>query len=437
MAGTFPFSRLDELFFHIDQPAEPFSLQLEVRVDGHFSSEKLRAAIAAAMARHPLAQVRQQPWDERSDHYAWETVPQAAVPLKTVDCSDDAQLAAARAEHMALSVPLAEAPPFRALLAHHPQGDVLVLNVSHVAADGIGGWRLLQSILRAYAGAGDPLPEADPVETRDIGRAQRPKTLAERLQRVAALGKYLRDSATEPPARIAARFGEPGAGVGFEYLTLDAAQLDALGRARVDGATLNDVLAAALHLTVEQWNTRCKAPCRRVTMMMPMNLREDALAFELVGNHSVWLNVATTAAERRGGLRGTLAAVAAKTRELKAQRRTGIITDLLELAGVLPGWARRRLHLLMPITGNFVVDTTVLYNLGRLPPLTDPGSKAGKVVDFRFNPPARMPLGVSLGAATVGDRLLLSFRYRREQFDHIAARDFVGLYARVLEEASR
>jgi NRPS condensation-like uncharacterized protein len=437
VTDTFAFSRLDELFFHIDQPTDPFSLQAEVRVEGHFSSDRLRAAIAAAMAKHPLACVRQRPWNEQSEDYEWELAPDLAPPLKTVPCATEADIVAARDAHLALSVPLNEGPPFRALLLHHEQGDVLVLNVSHVASDGAGAARLLLSILRAYAGVDDPVPSVDVVAVRDVGRAVRPKSVAEGARRVAALGKYLLDSAEERPARIAGKFGEPGAGIGFEYLTLEGAELAQLEGARPPEATLNDLLAAALHITIARWNAKSGTPANRITMMMPMSLRPDALAQELVGNFSPWLNVATRAKEREDDFFTTLDTISRRTRLLKEQRRAGIITDLLELAHILPGWARRRLHLLMPLTGNFVVDSTVLYNLGRLPPLPEPVGRAGKVREVRFNPPARMPLGVSLGVVTAGERLFLSFRYRREQFDHVAAQDFVAMFRQVLADAAR
>lgn len=435
MTTLFPFTRLDELFFHIDQPAEPFSLQMEVRISGHFSSDKLRKAIAAAMARHPLGNVRQVAWNEDSNDYEWERVENAEPPLKTVMCSDERDIAVARSDLLALSVPLKEAPPFRAVLAHHAEGDVLTLNVSHVATDGMGAYRLMLSILRAYAGLPDPVPDLDPVRTRDVGALARPSTLRERAQRTVALVKYLIDSAEDPPARIARKFGEPGAGVGFEYLTLTPAQLATLEERCPEGASVNDMLAAALHLTIARWNRKCQMRCNRITMMMPMSLRDDAWGQELVGNFTPWLNVSSRARDRADDFLSTVTHIASRTRELKAQRRGGIITDLLELAHMLPGWARRRLHLLMPLTGNFVVDTTVLYNLGRVPALPDPGGRAGKLVEVRFNPPARMPLGVSVGAITAGDRLFLSFRYRREQFDHIAAQDFVALFAEVLASA--
>lgn len=429
---VFPFSRLDELFFHLDQPTDPFSLHVEVRVSGHFSSAMLREAIVAAMVRHPLAGARQQPWAEGTDDYAWETVPGAEPPLKTVTCTDEAGIAAAREAHMALSVPLSEAPAFRALLVHHEAGDVLMLNVNHVATDGVGAARLMLSILRAYAGEPDPVPATDPVAARDLGAATRARGFAEQARRIAALGKYLVDSAEEPPARIAEKFGEPGAGVGFVYLTLSPAQGAALEARRPAGVTVNDLLAAALQLTIARWNAKCGQRADRITMMMPMSLRDDADAAELVGNFSPWLNVATRAGERGDDLATTATAIATRTRELKDQRRAGIITDLLALAHVLPGWARRRLHLLMPLTGNFVVDTTVFYNLGRLPPVPASLGRAGQVVDFRFNPPARMPLGVSVGAVTVGNTLYLDFRYRHELFDRVAAEDFVALFADVL-----
>jgi hypothetical protein len=80
-----------------------------------------------------------------------------------------------------------------------------------------------------------------------------------------------------------------------------------------------------------------------------------------------------------------------------------------------------------------LVDTIIVSNLGRLadaPPFDD----GGPVTAVRFSLPARMPRGLSIGAVTHGDRLSLSFRYRRALLDGPAARRFAALCAAALAD---
>jgi hypothetical protein len=50
-----PLTVLDEFYLHMDRPDEPWSVQLEVRVDGSLDAERLVGAVRAAAGRHPLA----------------------------------------------------------------------------------------------------------------------------------------------------------------------------------------------------------------------------------------------------------------------------------------------------------------------------------------------------------------------------------------------
>jgi hypothetical protein len=50
------------------------------------------------------------------------------------------------------------------------------------------------------------------------------------------------------------------------------------------------------------------------------------------------------------------------------------------------------------------------------------------VREFWFSPPGRMPLGASLGAATLDDRLFVTLRYRHAQFDAEAAEEFLATF---------
>jgi hypothetical protein len=61
------------------------------------------------------------------------------------------------------------------------------------------------------------------------------------------------------------------------------------------------------------------------------------------------------------------------------------------------------------------------------------GLGAGRTVGLWFSPPARMPLGLTIGAVTVEDRLHLVFRHRHRLFDARAARLFAGRYIAELD----
>lgn len=81
-------------------------------------------------------------------------------------------------------------------------------------------------------------------------------------------------------------------------------------------------------------------------------------------------------------------------------------------------------------------DTAVLSNLGRIDDPPAFGSDAGDTVELWFSPPARMPLGLSVGAITVGGRLHLAFRYRHPQFGPQAAEDFAACFLTQLHTVS-
>jgi hypothetical protein len=106
--------------------------------------------------------------------------------------------------------------------------------------------------------------------------------------------------------------------------------------------------------------------------------------------------------------------------------------DGLRQLSTLPVGVKRRLPDLIPLTGNIVVDTASLSNLGALGALPSLGEDAGPVEAVWFSPPNRMPLGASFGAVTLDGRLHLALRYRHAQFDSAAAGAFVRTYREAL-----
>ena len=49
---------LDELYLHLDRDEEPWSVHVEIRVEGSIDMARLDAAVREAARRHPIARAR-------------------------------------------------------------------------------------------------------------------------------------------------------------------------------------------------------------------------------------------------------------------------------------------------------------------------------------------------------------------------------------------
>lgn len=436
------FSVIDEAIHLLDVATAPWSIQLEVRVESHLDEARLRAAVFEALKRHPMARARKKPSRLRAPLDQWAITAAAEIdPLRVVDCPDALAVAATRDKLQGISVPLTESPPLRAVLARHPDGDYLMLNVNHAAMDGFGALRVLRSIARCYAGEADPLPTLDFDATRNVTALLGSPPLWIRVRRQLALTTRLRD-VIAPPARVAGDGAADEAGYGFVQTRLSTEQTTALVKgaaaARAEGgsATVNDMLLAALHLAIADWNATHDTPCRRIGVLVPANLRPSEWRQEIVGNFSLPARISSTRRSRRTAGHA-LSAVAAQTARKK---QVGMGTAFIELLGqtrLVPLWVKRVFVLGLPLTGNRLVDTAMLSNVGRLDDMAfGDGADGGPVEELWFSPPARMPLGLTIGAATIAGRLHLVLRYRNRLFDHAAASRFTDIYVRKLQAFS-
>ena len=424
-AATVPLNRLDEFFLGLDHDEQPWNVHVEARMADRLEPERLADAICTAARRHPIARARLAAWRYTDREYRWEiadTIPHA--PLEVVECGDDAALGAARENLLSLSPSLEAAPPFAALLAQGPgDGDSIVLNVNHAAADGIGALRLLRSILRAYAGEDDPIPPLDPLAVRDVRALAGSSSVMDGMVRMRALARNAL-SQWQPPTRLATA-GAGGAGYGAELFVLSPEETEAVRGRRTDGATVNDVMLAALVVAIRRWNAEHGRRARRVTLSMPVNLRPREWKCEIVGNFASYVSVGGGVAD---DLRTTVQVISRQTRAIKRDGLAGLVVDLLAGPSRMTIAAKRRLPELIPLTGDLVVDTASLANLGAIEPLGD------DVEAVWFSPPGRMPLGAAIGVAGHLDRLHIALRHRRAQFDAPAASRFAGLFREVLLE---
>jgi NRPS condensation-like uncharacterized protein len=423
MAMTVALDRLDEHFLGLDREAEPWNVHFEAETGERLDAERLARAIVAAMRRHPIARASLADWRAYERRYFWRIAEAPAVPLAIADCPDEAALDAAREALLRVAPRLTTPPPFDLLLARGPDRDTLVLSLHHAAGDGIAAARLMRSILLAYAGEDDPPPPVDPLAVRDVRALAGATTRAERRRRWRATLRHAAATAI-PPARLAARGGADRPGYGVARQALTPAETEAVVAAVPPGATVNDTLLASLAVAVRRWNTAHRRRAWPITLTMPVNLRPHAWRDDVVGNFASYVSVIVGASSRDLGQASET--VTRQTREIKRDRLAGVVVDMLAGPSLLTIAAKRRLADLIPLTGDVVVDTASLSNLGVLEPLP---------LDLRavwFSPPGRMPLGAALGVVTHSGRLHLTLRYRHAEFDAVAAEQFLALFRGVL-----
>lgn len=432
---TAEFNHLESTFLNMDRRPDTWSVQVEVRVTGRIEETKLRDAIRHATEIHPIARARIKPYGEGAVRYFWDIPDQIDhLPLTVFEAKTNSEVAEARSRLQSVQVPLSVSPGFMIYLVHHPKGDWLMINVNHTMGDGLSTFRIVQSIVRHYAGDPDPVPDFDPLTVRDLKKLAGSKTITQRIERIRLLLDHL-DKARLPPTRIKGRGvsvknPDERPGYGFELLAFSPSATKQFMARRVKPGTVNDMLLAGLALTIKEWNARNGGKTGRTAIMMPVNLRPEAWWFEVVTNFSSYVSVSLPASEQTD-FNATTQAVCKQTTEYKEAGAAGVLIDLLEVPKLFPAILKARLKELFPLFSKNLMETTVLSNLGRLAASPNMG-EAGKITDLYFTPPAPMPAGVSVGAASMEDRMFLTVRYRKAQFDASAAQEFGALYRETL-----
>lgn len=424
------FNAIDEVILDLDGGPEPWSVHCEVHVPGHIDPDRLREAARAAAMRHPLARARIAParvWDRRR---RWEIPDECGeVALAVTDADSDQ----ARSARLTGRVDLRTGPTFALTLVQRDDGDRLILNLHHAAGDGKSAFRLMTSIARAYTGHPDPLCDVDLSVARSLRAHAATQTTQERLVRLRRFGERAAEHVTRPRGRVAVLRGSEQLGYGCHLIAFDAETSAAIMAAR-GAATVNDLLIAALLSAIGRFNAARDQPRRRLSVMMPVNLRPAAWADEVVSNVVSFVSVSISVSEQRS-LSTALPAVARRTRTIKAEREAGMLIDVLSARSQLLVAFKDRISGLTRSVAGGVFDTAVLSNLGRLATTPDFGA-AGSADELWFSPPATKSMGPAIGATTLDGRIHLVLRYSRSQFDAAGASAFATTLSEVLTEAS-
>lgn len=243
--------------------------------------------------------------------------------------------------------------------------------------------------------------------------------------RYKALVERLRDALSRP-ARLAPEHPDAEAGYGYHLVRLAEDDTRLMVDADHPGSSRN-ALVAALHLAIGDWNLAHGTPGRSIGVLVPVNLRPPDWHDETVGNFSVTARLSTSR-RHRSGPDAALRAITAQTTRNK-RTRTGIaLIAALDRTGLLPLWAKQSLVVIQPLTGNHLVDTALLANLGPLDPAPWFGDDAGAAVEVWFSAPARTAASLCVGAVTLSGRLHLVLRYPHRLFGADAAGHFADCF---------
>lgn len=417
-----PFSPLEQIFAALDRPEQPVTIQIEVRLAGELDEDRLRMALSAAIGAHPMTRVSQASgrFMLRPPQWKTEELGRADV-LHSLRCTGDESLSTTRDEFYSQAIDLARAPALRALLVRRDGGDSLLVSASHAITDGIGALRFVHSVSRAYAGRPDPAPAIDPLMARNLqtqlergparrtGAGARPDLFADRRSHIAP------DGATN----------EPGYGLIHMVLPEQSVNRDGLSSA----VTYNDLLLAALHLTIGAWTAERHQRCNAIAVTVPTNLRPPEWRDEVVANLAFAGHSVSTAFER-STVDSLVTKIARQTQSVRANEDAAVAFNmrlwrrLLRLSQIL-------------VRGNKLLDTAILSNLGRIDNGPEFGPGAGPVTEVWFSPPVAMPTGLALGVTRLRGQVYLVMRYRQALLGPTTARRFCALFLETLERTLR
>ncbi|MFF5830810.1 condensation protein [Streptomyces bacillaris] len=411
-----PFPVVDEVDRHCAQDAEPSTIHIEVHLPGRLEEDRLRAAFAAALARHPRALMRERPRGPFARRYEWELTDTPDRDPVGFPTPAPGALDRARAESLAAAPPLTLSPPLRVTVVEEPgrEGCVLVFTVHHTAMDGPACLRLAATAAEIYSGRAAPVPAAP---ARPATAPVPPRSGAPALAR---------------PARVAA--GTPGSAPGNSQLLVE---LPVPRRESGAPYTVNDQLMVATALTVADWNRRQGAPERPLRITMPVDDRDRGPGMP-IGNGTRLVEVGFDPAEVAPGadIPVLLRLTAERTRALKALPRPQLGRSVsLLTTPLLPVAARAAYTRGLRVLAGPWTSTTLLSNVGRIPYPLDFGD-AGSSTALWISAPARLPRGLTFTTASTGGRLHLALRWSRTLLGDEDGRELLGLFTRHLAATS-
>ncbi len=346
-----------------DRPEYPMTCGATFHFDGKFDRDRLEDALREALDRHPMfrAQIR----------YAWGHAATwvAATKYPQVQWLSDG---ASEAFDTCTPIDLQHEPGLRIWVQERGDSSELMFDFHHACSDGAGGLVFVGDLLALYAakfthGRPRPLPTPDFGRLRDRGRFHRGGlwSLEQVRSQLARLPETCR-FVTQSPQPLETSTPRPLSVMPaprprrFFTRVLDATSASMLRTtALAYGATLNDLLIAALFQTLQQWNARRRRPEPQdlLRILMPANLRCRADSKLPAANRMSYAFLTQRAADAHDFAR-LIREVSAETARIRRLRLPLVILDQMGYLDAL------KLAFPLVLSSRWCFATAVLSNVG-------------------------------------------------------------------------
>jgi NRPS condensation-like uncharacterized protein len=433
-----------------DSPSHPMCFFLRLKFTGHLDSGLLDAALAQAVARHPLLSsiVKQ---DGRKRKY-WQSFAEKIYSVQWQTVSSDGQ------PHSAVHIDLENQPGMIVSGYKKQGGDELVFQFHHACCDAIGGLQLIEDVLLAYAKRVDGNhDEGSPVAWRAIDSKQLPlrakfgltrwQLLAKlKQQAVGLIGAWqflMRTPAQLSDANPAASDSAmsspfPAAYTANITTTVTESWID---QSRASKTTFNNLLICKLLRAISDFrSSRNPSPDRRwLRLSIPVNLRragtENLSAANVVSMIFIDRRSEDLADEEK-----LLRSVHDQTQQIK-DLDLGLTFPLsLRLFTSLPGYQKRMQRMRSDPRCRC---TAVLSNLVRPLSNTPLSRRDGKLIlgdseltGIEFLPPVRPGTAAAFGVLTYSDQLSIALHYDSHSLTQFEAKELIDGFVAQLQPAT-
>jgi diacylglycerol O-acyltransferase / wax synthase len=343
-------SPLDACWLHMESASNPMMITAVLTFGAPLPYDGLLALLGERLiARYPRfsQRVAEPPlgvgpprWEADADFQLRRHVHRVGLPAP----GDRGTLQELVGDLMSTQLDLRRAPWDLHLVEGYDGGCAVVARIHHCVADGISLARMLLSL--ADGGAATEAEEARPSAREQLQRARdlathalsasvhalsHPLELARTLTAQTGTAMRLVTLPPDPHTPLRGALGVQKRCAWSEPIPLDSVK--AIGRAR--GATVNDVLLAALAGAVRSWLLERDAEVDQVRIFVPINLRplDEPIPRELGNLFSL------VVAELPVGMadpRDRLAAVHRRMEELKHSRDPEVVYAILSVMGATP-----------------------------------------------------------------------------------------------------
>ncbi len=441
-----PLNCVDKCLLALDGIDEPVTTYAILDLEGRVDPEKLNDAVWHAQMTHPRMRTLLCKGGLKLCREVQDDPGRSAVVVKDLT-HDGRSYEDCLSEVLNRRIDVRRDFPFRLhLVKKTPIETSLVFTFHHSAIDGLRALLFVRAIVEAYNSDSDnpPVPVEDPRmysrqdELFDFARSQTARVEGFRRKMAKYLLHRFFTDAWPPPTRVYHDGNGRSKDLGHCSRSIAPDILEALvSRATAARVELNDILLAALHMTVEKWNTTHGRASNKIRIMAPVNLSPKGFR-NIVSNQASWLSLSTRPGDRRDPLH-LLRKVRSDAVDATHNRMSFSLVYFFSFCSLFPLFVMRGMCRFLMISRTYV-DSVLLTNLGPTwlklgsdePAITGVGE--ARIVNLSGSTSVVSPMGVSLCLGSYGNNFTVSAAYRPAMFSREKIEEFLDLYVREVLE---